>query len=117
MKKLKFIIRIVTAILALLTITGVIILIVNPRLSPLDTTTEVISFAIGTTGMIMAVISQLSGYQEEKTTKRMFEEIERLNREADEDDKVDAKFQKKIDKVLEMDEKIYRKITKKHRHR
>ena len=105
--------RVITAILFALMITGIIMLIVNERLNWLDTSYEIIAFTLGSFGMILAVVEQINSYQNEKRFHRMFSEIKSLNREHDDDEKVDKVFQKKLDTLLEMDYKIYRKIAKK----
>lgn len=111
MKKLRIVIRIITALLLVLSVVGIVLLIINSDRNWLDTSYEIIAFSLGSAGMIMAVISQIDTYQQEKTTKNMIADLHKLNREADEDDKVDARFQRKLDKLLSMDEKIYHSIT------
>ena len=112
MKKLRIIIRIVTGILLVLTIVGILLLIFTDR-NAVDTTYEIIAFSIGAAGMIMAVLTQIDSYQNEKQSKKVLEEIDILNREHDEDTKVDQKFQKKLDALIQIDNRIYRKLTKK----
>ena len=113
MKKLRQTIRIVTIGLFLLTIVGVIILLANENLNWLDTSYEIIAFSLGAAGMIMAVVAQIDSYQNEKQFRKMLSKIEELNREHDEDEQVDAKFQKRLDELLQIDKKIYRKLSRK----
>ncbi|MCL2038221.1 hypothetical protein FWG95_04470 [Candidatus Saccharibacteria bacterium] len=113
MKKLRLIMRIVTIGLFVLTIVGIIMLIFNERLNWLDTSYEIIAFSLGTSGMILAVVAQIDQYQDEKRFKQMLAEIRNLNREHDDDEKVDAKFQKKLDALMQFDQKIYRKLSRK----
>jgi len=117
MKKLRLTIRIITAILFVLTIAGIIILIFNTNLSILDTSYEIIAFSLGAAGMIMAVTSEIDSYQYDKRFKKMMAQIVELNREHDADDKVDANFQKKLDALLQMDERIYRKLQRQKKSR
>jgi len=112
MRRLRFIIRIITGGLVILTIIGVVLLIVNRKLDVLDTTYEAIAFMVGMGGMIMAVVSQIDSYQQEKINQKTIQELTELNREADDDDKVDKIFQQKLDKILEQDTKIYRELKR-----
>jgi hypothetical protein len=113
MKKLRLIVRISIIVLVILSIVGIVILIVNEKLDWLDTSYEIIAFVLGASGMIMAVLSEIDSYTIEKASRKMIESLTHLNREADEDDKVDKQFQKKLDEILAMDEKIYNKLRKK----
>ena len=112
MKKLRLIVRIITGALLLLTLAGIILLFFTER-NVIDTTYEIIAFSLGAAGMIMAVVSQIDSYQNEKQSRKVLEEIESLNREHDQDEKVDKKFQTKLDTLLKMDNRIYRKISTK----
>ena len=113
MKKLRLVIRIITGFLVVLTIVGIVLLVVNQKLDVLDTSYEVIAFSLGAAGMIMAVVAQIDSYQGEKQARKMLEEIAALNREHDEDERVDRRFQKKLDDILEVNQKIYQKLVKK----
>jgi len=115
MKKLRITIGIITGILLVLTIAGIMLLIFNENLSVLDTSYEIIGFSLGAAGMIMAVTSQIGSYQDDKRFTRMMAKIDELNREHDTDEKVDAKFQKKLDALMQMDERIYRKLQREKR--
>jgi hypothetical protein len=44
----------------------------------------------------------------------MLTAIDELNREHDADERVDVKFQKKLDELLQFDQKIYRKLSRKN---
>lgn len=112
MKKIRLIIHIITGALIVLTITGIILLIVTDR-NLIDTSYEIIAFSLAAGGIIIAVASQIDSYQNEKQAKKVLDKIETLNREHDADEKVDRNFQTKLDDLLEMNQKIYRKISKK----
>ena len=113
MKKLRLVVRISIIVLVVLSIVGIIILLVNDNLNWLDTSYEIIAFSLGATGMVMAVLSEIDSYTIEKASKKMVESLTQLNREADEDDKVDIEFQQKLDKIIKLDEKIYKRLSKK----
>lgn len=115
MRKLRLIIYIATGGLFALTIVGIILLIVNQNLNLLDTSYEIIAFSVGMSGMIMAVLSEIDSHQSEKRFGKMMNRIEELNREHDADEKVDAKFQKKLDALLQFDQKIYQKLSRKNK--
>lgn len=115
MKKLRIAIRIITGILVFITLSGIILLIVNPNRDPLDTTYEIIAFVLGAAGMVMAIVAQVDSYQNEKQSRRVLSAIEALNREHDDNDKVDRQFQKKLDALIQMDQRIYRKVSEKHK--
>jgi type VI protein secretion system component VasK len=115
MKKLRLMIRVTTAVLIVLTVAGIILLLVNRKLDIVDTSYEIIALALGATGMMIAVLSEVGYYHEEKQTRRLLEEISQLNREHDEDEKVDQEFQEKLDNLLRMDRKIYQKLSPKSR--
>ena len=112
MQKLRLTIRVITAGLVILTIVGVVLLVVNRKLDFLDTTYEAIAFTVGMGGMIMAVVSQIDSYQQEKINQKTIRELTELNREADDDDKVDKVFQEKLDQILEQNAKIYRALKR-----
>ncbi|MDR0591254.1 MAG: hypothetical protein LBG75_01695 [Candidatus Nomurabacteria bacterium] len=113
MKRLRIVIRVITGVLVVLTVAGIVILVANQKLDFLDTTYEIIAFSIGMGGMIMAVVSQIDSYQQEKNNKKMLDELSDLNRAADNDDKVDSDFQKKLDTLISQSGKIYSKLGKK----
>lgn len=110
MKRLRLIVRISTIALLILTLLGLVVLVFNQNLSPLDTAYEIIAFSVGMSGMIMAVVSQMDSVQQEKASKKMIRALTRLNREADADDKIDADFQKKLDLIIGQNAEIYRSI-------
>ena len=112
MKKLRIVIRVITVLLLILTVVGILLLILTDR-NAIDTTYEIIAFSIGAAGMIMAVLTQIDSYQNEKQSRKVLEEIDLLNREHDQDDKVDQKFQKKLDTLIQIDNRIYRNLIKK----
>jgi hypothetical protein len=113
MKRLRMVIRIITGVLILMSIAGIVILVANQKLDVLDTTYEIIAFSLGAAGMIMAVVSQIDSYQQEKSNRKMLGDIKALNRSADQDEKVDNEFQKKLDDLIAVNNKIYRKISRK----
>jgi ABC-type methionine transport system ATPase subunit len=86
-------------------VVGVTILIINERLNVLETLFESIAFLIGASGMILAMLSEIGSYQDEKRLKRLLSEIQSLNRQHDEDEKVDAEFQKKLDYLISLQNK------------
>jgi hypothetical protein len=112
MKKLRLIIRIITIILLVVTLAGIALLVASDH-GVIDTTYEIIAFSLGAAGMVLSILSQIDSYQQEKTTRKMIDDLTALNRDADENDKVDAKFQKELDALLDMDAKIYRKLSRK----
>ena len=115
MKKLRIAIRVITGLLVIVTIAGIVLLIINPNRDPLDTSYEIIAFLLGAAGMIMAVVSQIDSYQNEKQSRRVLSAIEDLNREHDDNDQVDKGFQKKLDALIQMDHEIYDHIAKERR--
>lgn len=112
MKKLRVVMRIITGFLVVLTVVGIIILLVNQDIDPLSTTYEIIAFSVGMAGMIMAVVTEIDSYSQEKTFQKMIDELHELNREADHDEKVDAEFQKKLDELIVQNRKIYSSVRK-----
>jgi spermidine/putrescine-binding protein len=112
MKKLRIVMRIATGVLVLFTIAGIVMLVVNDELDFFDTAYEIIAFSLGAAGMIMAIISQIDYYQSDKQSQRILKEIDELNREHDTDEKVDKDFQKKLDTILQGDQKIYHRLER-----
>lgn len=112
MHKLRLTVRIATGVLVVLAMTGIILLIANRKLDFLDTTYEAIAFLVGMAGMIMAVASQIDSYGQEKATRKMIDELTALNREHDDDEKVDNEFQQELEKLLAQNREIERELRK-----
>lgn len=112
MKKLRLIIRIATIILLAITIVGIVLLVISEN-DAVNTSYEIIAFSLGAAGMIISILAQVDSYQQEKISKQMIADLTDLNRAADDDDKVDARFQSKLDEILATNKKIYRKLSAK----
>ncbi|MCL2869434.1 hypothetical protein FWF48_01320 [Candidatus Saccharibacteria bacterium] len=74
MKKLRIVVRVITAALTVLAVIGVILLITDEN-SAGTTTYEIIAFSVGMAGMIMAVISQIDAARQERLIDRMAHNI------------------------------------------
>ena len=81
----------------------------------LDTSYEIIAFSLAASGIIMAVVSQIDLHQSEKEFRKVLADVERLNRDHDADDTVDAEFQQKLDTLLKLDREIVRKLAQKEK--
>ena len=108
---MRLAVRIITVVLVALMVVGVILLIVNRNLGFIDTTYEAIAFTVGMSGMIMAVVSEIGAYNQEKIARKMIRELHELNREADDDEKVDANFQGKLDLLIKQNQEIFRELN------
>jgi len=90
-RKLRLFVRIATGVLIILLVAGVVLQITNEH-NPSDTAFEIIGFSVGIIGMIMAVMAQIGGIQQE----RDFDRLERNIRQILENDEVDLRISHKI---------------------
>jgi septal ring factor EnvC (AmiA/AmiB activator) len=97
-----------------LLIFDVILIIINQNKNLYDLGSEVIAQIAGLGGILLAVWAMVDASQQDRAAKRMMEEIAQLNRDADDDEKVNNEFQRKLDKILTTENRIERKLDKAH---
>ena len=93
--------RIATGILIVLFLVGAVLLVINHNRDPLDTSYELIAFALGAAGMILSVVAQLDSVQQERINKKMLTEISDLSKAVDAEGKVDRSMNRKLDEILD----------------
>ncbi|MDR2064085.1 MAG: hypothetical protein LBQ02_04900 [Candidatus Nomurabacteria bacterium] len=112
MKKLRLIIRIATIALVALTLTSILILIINKK-DPLETTYEIISFCMALTAVSIAIFSQVDAYREQKRFEKINKELLELLGESDAQNSSENSIKKKLNTILEVDKEILNKLDKK----
>jgi hypothetical protein len=112
MKKMRLIIRLATGVLVVLTVASVILLLLNKQ-DAIETTYELISFCLALTAVTIAIFSQIDAYREQKRFERINKELLELMGESDEQNSSENSIKQKLNTILELDEKILRKLDKK----
>lgn len=98
-QRLRLIIIISSVILLALMVFGVVLLIINHRLSFLDTLYEAIAFCIGIAGMLWSVVSQIDAYRQERVIANLNRRLSELTRESDEQLEADAAIKRQLKRI------------------
>lgn len=110
MKKLRKVIRISIGVLVVLVIVGIALLIINYDLNVYGTSYEIISFLVGSSGIILAIMSQLDAQYSEKRFQKMVSELDELRTQAIDENKVDRKIERELSTVEALEQRIYKEI-------
>ncbi len=106
--RLHFIIGLTIAY-ALLVLTGLIFLILSST-SFQDVFIDVVALLISGSSILVAFLAQISSEREHKRMEIIEQEIDIIDENLNSDIRTDHSIQRKLDKILELDEKIYKKL-------
>ena len=116
MKKFHQIMRLSIIILSILCVIAIIALIASYR-SFTDATFDFICLAVSVASVFIAIASQASSYSERKDLMRMIRDLDEIDSNIDTlDSEVDANahmhrtLRSKVDELITMNERIYRKL-------
>lgn len=104
----KFIIAL-TITYAVLVLAGLIFLVLTSA-SFKDIITDLIAFLISGSSILIALLSQISAERSQNNMERMQQEINIIDDNITTDLRTDHSIQRKLDRIIEMDEKIYKKL-------
>lgn len=104
----RFIIAL-TLTYALLVLAGLIYLIVSSA-SFSDIFADVVAFLISGSSILVALLSQFSAERERRHMEELRQEIDLIDENLSSDIKTDHSIQRKLDHILELEEKIYKKV-------
>ncbi len=112
MKKLRSIIQISTISLAVVVVIGIVIVITSPN-SFTDTAFDIIAFSISAASLAIAILSQISAYHDRKSLFKVVRELNELNSDTEAEQRQNKRMQKKLNELMAMDQRIYRKLSNK----
>jgi len=112
MKKIRFVILIITIILVIAILAGIAIQIFSPRSMP-DPTYEIIAFLITGASVIIALLSQISSYRERREYSRIIHELNEVIADTEAEMAIDKAAYKKLEELIALDRRIYGRIAKK----
>ncbi len=100
---------ILIVIYALLVVSGVIFLLTHAD-SLDEVFVDVIALVISGTSILVALLSQISADRERTHLENMLHEIDLIDENLDADLRADRSLQRRLSEILELDQKIYRKL-------
>lgn len=123
MKKIHQVIRLSIIILSILCVIAIIALIASYR-SFTDATFDFICLAVSVASVFIAITSQASSYSERKDLMRMIRDLDEIDSDIDTlDSEVDANahmhktLRNKVDELIDMNKRIYRRLQNEPHHR
>ena len=108
MRKFRKFMFILTIIFAVLTFLGLATLIVSSK-ELADTFFDCIILLISAASIAIAIFSQLSADKERRRIEKMVHELSEIDKKTEEDYKTDENIRRKLDKILALEEEIYKK--------
>jgi hypothetical protein len=112
MRRIHIITAIATIILVAAVVAGVIIQIFSPH-SLTDTAFDIIVFVVSVSSIAIAVIAQVSSYQDRKSFTKMARELKVIDSEVGAERAIDQTMRAELDELLTIDRKIYSRLNKK----
>ena len=116
MKKVRLVIRIITIILVLLTIVSVILIVLSPA-TAFEATSEIISFIVGVSALIITIIAQIDNAREEARLHRIISELHELSRDNDDELKLNNKLERQVSEILARSRRIEDRLSRKRTNR
>ncbi|MCL2085940.1 hypothetical protein FWH09_03345 [Candidatus Saccharibacteria bacterium] len=110
-KRIRIVTRIITGLLVVVTIIGIILVVINENIDPLDSTFQIIAFSLGTIGLVMAVFGQIDTYTTEKQLRETLSDMRDLEKIATKSAQADTKERDTINKLIEGQQIIYKQLA------
>ena len=108
MNKFRRTMFIITIIFAVLTFLGLVMLIISSKDFG-DTISDCILLLISAASIAIAIFAQLVADKESRRVEKLVRGINDINKTTEEDLKQDESLRRKLDKILYLEEEIYRR--------
>ncbi len=108
MHKFRKTMFIITIIFAVLTFVGLAMLIISSK-ELTDSLFDCVILLISAASIAIAIFSQLVADKESRRIEKLVREIGTINKTTEEDLKQDENLRRKLDKILYLEEEIYRR--------
>lgn len=109
MRKFKKTIFFITIGMAVIILIGMLSLIMSPR-TVADSVSDIIVLIISGASIAIALYSQLEADKEARHVTKMVKELAEMRKNVDNDMAIDKNVRYKLDKIIALDEQIYRKV-------
>ena len=109
MRKFRKFMFILTIVFAVLTFLGLVLLIVSSK-ELADTFFDCIILLISAASIAIAIFSQLAADKEQRHIEKIVHDVNAIYKKTQEDYKTDEGIRRKLDKILSLEEEIYKKV-------
>ena len=109
MKKFKKTIFYITIAMAVIILAGLLLLILSPK-TVADSAYDVIILVVSGASIAIALYSQLEADKEARRVTKMVKELAEMRKNVDNDMAIDKNVRYKLDKIIALDEQIYKKV-------
>ena len=109
MRRFRKFMFILTIVFAVLTFLGLVLLIVSSK-ELADTFFDCIILLISAASIAIAIFSQLAADKEQRHIEKIVHDVNAIDKKTQEDYKTDEGIRRKLDKILSLEEEIYKKV-------
>lgn len=109
MHKFRKFMFILTIVFAVLTFLGLVLLIVSSK-ELADSFFDCIILLISAASIAIAIFSQLTEDKEQRHIEKIVHDVNAIDKKTQEDYKTDEGIRRKLDKILSLEEEIYKKV-------
>ena len=109
MRRFRKFMFILTIVFAVLTFLGLVLLIVSSK-ELADSFFDCIILLISAASIAIAIFSQLAADKEQRHIEKIVHDVNAIDKKTQEDYKTDESIRRKLDKILSLEEEIYKKV-------
>ena len=109
MRRFRKFMFILTIVFAVLTFLGLVLLIVSSK-ELADSFFDCIILLISAASIAIAIFSQLAADKEQRHIEKIVHDVNAIGKKTQEDYKTDEGIRRKLDKILSLEEEIYKKV-------
>lgn len=109
MRKIRKIMFILTIVFAVLIFLGLVLLIMSSK-ELADLFFDCIILLISAASIAIAIFSQLAADKEQRRIEKIVHDVNAIDKKTQEDYKTDEGIRRKLDKILSLEEEIYKKV-------
>ena len=109
MRRFRKFMFILTIVFAVLTFLGLVLLIVSSK-ELADSFFDCIILLISAASIAIAIFSQLAADKEQRHIEKIVHDVNAIDKKTQEDYKTDEGIRRKLDKILSLEEEIYKKV-------
>lgn len=109
MRKFRKIMFILTIVFAVLIFLGLVLLIMSSK-ELADLFFDCIILLISASSIAIAIFSQLAADKEQRRIEKIVHDVNAIDKKTQEDYKTDEGIRRKLDKILSLEEEIYKKV-------
>ena len=109
MRKFRKTIFFITIGMTVVILAGMLSLILSPR-TVADSVSDIIFLIVSGASIAIALYSQLEADKESRRVAKMVKELAEMRKNVDNDMAIDKNVRYKLDKIIALDEQIYKKV-------